>query len=99
LFLEGRVAQFMSYEIYHECCRYIGRPVEIHDRYGQVHCGIVERVSDTHVYFRPFANNDLGGFGYGYGGFRRGFGFGFGAAAGALALAAVVSIASYGFFW
>ncbi|OZM56154.1 hypothetical protein CIB95_13700 [Lottiidibacillus patelloidae] len=90
----------MSYEIYHECCRYIGKPVEIYDRYGEVHRGVVERVSETHVFFRPL-ERDLGGFSYGYGDFGRGFGFGFGVAAGALALAAVVSIAAYpfGFFW
>jgi hypothetical protein len=87
----------VTISIYHECCRYHGRPVEIIDRDGNRHFGIVEEVTESHVYLRPL-HRDLGGFGYGYGSFRRGFGFGFGAAAGALALGAIVSIAAFPFF-
>jgi hypothetical protein len=88
----------MSFGIYHQCCRYIGRSVEIRDRYGDIHLGVVERVTDTHVYFRPL-EGDLGGFGYGFGSFGRGFGIGFGAATGALATIVSIAAVPFGFFW
>lgn len=95
----------MSRDYYQLCCRHQGRAVRIRDKFGKVHRGIIDRVSPTHVYIRPFGPKNRRGFdygGFGYGGFGRpfGFGFGFGAAA-AIALAAIVAFAviPFGFFW
>lgn len=96
----------MSGGYYQLCCKYRGRPVEIRDRFGKTHRGIIDRVSPSHVYIRPaqpYGPRGPRGFGYpGYGGpfFGRPFGFGFGAAA-AVAIAAIVAIAviPFAFFW
>jgi hypothetical protein len=94
-------------DYYHLCCKYKGRPVELKDKLGNVHRGIIERVTPTHVYIRPYqpyGPRNLRGFGYGGFGrpfFGRRFGFGFGAAAVAIALAALIAFAviPFGFFW
>lgn len=75
---------------YDMCCRGVGRPVQIRTIDGQVHRGIVERVSRNKVYLRPIGRGpSYGGVGYGYyrgyGGYGFGYGFGWGIAFGAIA--------------
>lgn len=86
---------------YHLCCRYRGRFVQIKDRFGRVHRGVITRVTPTHVFLRPNqyrGPRNVGGFGFGFFG---GPFFGFGAAAFAISLAAIVAIAAipFAFFW
>lgn len=93
----------MPNRYYHLCCRYRGRLVEIRDKFGKVHRGIITRVTPTHVYLKPMTNPGPRGFGFGYYGgpfFGRPF-FGFGAAAFAVSLAAIAAIAAipFAFFW
>ncbi|PLR79043.1 hypothetical protein CU633_02330 [Bacillus sp. V3-13] len=76
---------------YNMCNRGIGRAVQIRTHDGRVHRGIIERVTPSRVFLRPFGRGrSYGGFGYG--------GFGFGFAAG-IALAAIAAIIFIPFFW
>jgi hypothetical protein len=72
------------------CNRGIGRGVQIRLHDGRVHRGIIERVTPSRVYLRPFGNTrNFGGYGYGFfGGFATGFAFG-----------AIASLAFIPFFW
>ncbi|MGX1900060.1 hypothetical protein EDD69_107115 [Thermolongibacillus altinsuensis] len=86
----------MIRDYYHLCCRYRGRSVEIRDRFGRIHRGIIDRVTPSHVYIRPIrarGPRSFGGFGFGF--------FGFGAAAFAIAIGAIValSLIPFWFFW
>lgn len=83
----------MSVGHYHSLCnRYRGRAVEIRTHRGDVHRGIIDRVSNNRVYLRPVGRpNRLGGFGYG----GWGWGFGWGVALGAIASLALIPF----FFW
>jgi hypothetical protein len=84
----------MSANYYHMCSRGIGRPVQIRTFDGQVHRGIIHRVSPNRVFLRPLGGpRSYGGYGYGWGG---GFGLGF---ATGIALGAIVSFAFIPFFF
>ncbi|MGG3737715.1 hypothetical protein [Aeribacillus pallidus] len=94
----------MSQYYHHLCARNIGRMVQIRDRFGRVHRGVIHRVSRTHVFIRPIRPAVPRGFGYGLG-YRR-FGrpffrrrFAFGAAIG-IALGAIIafSLIPFAFF-
>ncbi|WP_212972796.1 hypothetical protein [Bacillus sp. J14TS2] len=56
-------------------------------RDGQVHRGIIDRVSSNRVYLRPLGGSNYGGYGYGWG---WGWGFGWGVALGAIATLAFI---------
>ena len=76
---------------YHMCQRGIGRPVQIRTFNGQVHRGVIERVSPGRVFLRPLGGGrNYGGYGYGYYGGYGGWGFGFGVALGAIAALAFI---------
>lgn len=77
---------------YHTCQRGIGRPVHIRTFDGQIHRGVIERVSPNKVYLRPLRRTpNYGGYGYGfYGGYGGGWGFGWGVALGAIAALAFI---------
>lgn len=78
---------------YHQCRQGVGRPVQIRLRNGQIHHGIIERVSPNRVYLRPLNRRrpNFGGYGYAWGGWGYGgWGFGWGIALGAIAALAFI---------
>ncbi|KGX92444.1 hypothetical protein N781_17115 [Pontibacillus halophilus JSM 076056 = DSM 19796] len=88
----------MSHHPYYDRCkRCVGKPVQIRDNRGRVHRGMVDRVSPTHVFIRPF-QEPVGGLGGGpghgshfFGGFVLGAAFG-------IALTSIVAFGPYGFY-
>ncbi|AEH47733.1 hypothetical protein [Parageobacillus thermoglucosidasius] len=82
----------MSLHWYHTCCRYHGKVVRIHDKFGNVHIGRIVHVTPTRVYIAPVGARNLGGFGYAFVGWGWGWGYG-------IALAAIAAIALIGLFW
>ncbi|ALF11027.1 hypothetical protein [Parageobacillus thermoglucosidasius] len=84
----------MSLHWYHTCCRYHGKVVRIHDKFGNVHIGRIVHVTPTRVYIAPVGARNLGGFGYAFVGWGWGWGWGYG-----IALAAIAAIALIGLFW
>lgn len=82
----------MSLHWYHTCCRYHGKVVRIHDKFGNVHIGRIVHVTPTRVYIAPVGAQNLGGFGYAFVGWGWGWGYG-------IALAAIAAIALIGLFW
>lgn len=86
----------MSPHWYHVCCRYRGKVVRIHDKFGNVHIGRIIRVTPTRVYIAPVGARNLGGFGYSFVGWGWGYGWGYGYG---IALAAIAAIALIALFW
>ncbi|WP_163538498.1 hypothetical protein [Gracilibacillus sp. YIM 98692] len=84
----------MSRHHYDLCCRNIGRPAKIVTHDGQVHRGIIRRVSPSRVFLEPIGGRrNLGGYGIGFFGYGAGLGIG-------IALGAIATIAfSPFFFW
>ncbi|MFS0660484.1 hypothetical protein AB1L07_16800 [Niallia alba] len=88
---------------YNQCSRGVGRCVRIRTHSGEVHTGIIERVTPNKVYIRPIGGNRHGYGGLGYG-FRRGYGpgwgwgWGFGAAAFGVSLGLIAALAFIPFF-
>jgi len=88
---------------YNQCSRGVGRCVKIRTHSGEVHTGIIERVTPNKVYIRPIGGNRRGYGGLGYG-FRRGYGpgwgwgWGFGAAAFGVSLGLIAALAFIPFF-
>lgn len=88
---------------YNQCSRGVGRCVRIRTHSGEVHTGIIERVTPNKVYIRPIGGNRPGYGGLGYG-FRRGYGpgwgwgWGFGAAAFGVSLGLIAALAFIPFF-
>ena len=88
---------------YHQCSKGVGRCVRIRTHNGEVHTGIIDRVTSNKVYIRPIGGNrrSYGGFGYGY---RRGYGpgwgwgWGWGAAAVGVSLGLIAALAFIPFF-
>ncbi len=81
----------MSANYYHMCSRGVGRAVEIRTHHGQIHRGIIERVTPNRVFLRPFRSpRGYGGYGY------WGWGWGFGAG---VAIGAIATLAFIPFFW
>ncbi|WP_214481867.1 hypothetical protein [Bacillus sp. SM2101] len=94
----------MCQHIYHRCCSYTGRPVEVRLRGGGVHRGIVDSVTPSHVYIRPIGPGPrrFGGYGLGFVGGYGGYGgFGGAAAVAAVAIVGIVAITAlaFAFFW
>lgn len=86
---------------YHQCSRGVGRCVRIRTHSGEIHTGVIERVSPNKVYIRPIGGNrrNYGGFGYGYRrGYRPGWGWGWGAAAVGVSLGLIAALAFIPFF-
>lgn len=73
---------------YNQCSKGVGRCVRIRTHSGEVHTGIIERVTPNKVYIRPIGGNrrNHGGFGYGYRRGNRPAGAGVGAGDGAAAI-------------
>lgn len=90
---------------YNQCSKGVGRCVRIRTHSGEVHTGIIERVTPNKVYIRPIGGNrkNHGGFGYGYRrgnrpGWGWGWGWGFGAAAVGVSLGLIAALAFIPFF-
>lgn len=86
---------------YHQCSRGVGRCVRIRTHSGEIHTGVIERVTPNKVYIRPIGGNrrNYGGFGYGYRrGYRPGWGWGWGAAAVGVSLGLIAALAFIPFF-
>lgn len=67
---------------YDQCVHGMGRCVRIKTHDGNIHTGIIQKVSRNKVFILPLQNrkNNYGGFGY-YRGYGPGAGWGWGAAA------------------
>jgi hypothetical protein len=86
---------------YHQCSKGVGRCVRIRTHNGDVHTGIIDRVTANKVYIRPIGGNrrGYGGFGYGFRrGYRPGWGWGWGAAAIGVSLGLIAALAFIPFF-
>lgn len=76
---------------YHVCCENVGRPICIRTVDGVEYRGIIQRVTQTHVYLEPIPGSHAG-YGYGFWGYGRGLGLG-------IALGAIGTLAFLPFFF
>ncbi|WP_445487100.1 hypothetical protein [Niallia sp. 03133] len=90
----------MSYNhYYHQCSTGIGKCVRIRTKDGNIHTGIIDRVTRNKVYIRPLGGNrrNYGGFGY-YGGYGRGWGWGWAGVAIGVSIGLIAALAFIPFF-
>lgn len=89
-----------SNSFYNQCSKGVGRCVRLRLQNGEMHMGVIDRVTPHKVYIRPLGGSrrNYGGFGYGYrrGGYGPGYGWG-GAAIG-FSLGLIVALAFLPFF-
>ncbi|MFT8323152.1 MAG: hypothetical protein ABF649_19985 [Bacillus sp. (in: firmicutes)] len=85
---------------YNQCSNGIGKCVRIRTHDGNVHTGIIDRVTRNKVYIRPLGGNrrNYGGFGYGYPGYGGGWGWGWAGAAFGVSLGLIAALAFIPFF-
>jgi hypothetical protein len=93
----------MSANYYNQCSKGIGRCVRIRTHTGDVHTGIIERVTPNKVYIRPLGRErrNYGGFGFGYrgyGGYGPGWGWGWAGAAVGVSIGLIAALAFIPFF-